>query len=246
MASGKSSDPQTFNRYVYVLNRPLNLVDPDGRSPSTHIDEDGKIIAVILDGDTGVYQHKNNADGKAPTEYMIKKRQGSTSSYAGGGTKIGETQYVDEFISPETGRTYTNYTIQVGKQFDTAIEKLHDEAKGMDLKEIAKNSGSGGKFDFKKEYANVGAILNGKYVTSRSAGNYLAGYNAASGTYLGVGISFDTFQKMAGGMQFLGRNLTKTELTRIAVTGYSYDVGPTYGELDYQRRMSVEGYYHIP
>jgi RHS repeat-associated protein len=32
LASGKSANPQTFNRYVYVRNNPLNLVDPSGLS----------------------------------------------------------------------------------------------------------------------------------------------------------------------------------------------------------------------
>jgi RHS repeat-associated protein len=31
LASGKSANPQTFNRYVYVLNSPLANVDPDGK-----------------------------------------------------------------------------------------------------------------------------------------------------------------------------------------------------------------------
>lgn len=30
LASGKSANPQTFNRYTYVLNNPLTLTDPDG------------------------------------------------------------------------------------------------------------------------------------------------------------------------------------------------------------------------
>jgi RHS repeat-associated protein len=30
LASGKSSNPQTYNRYVYVANRPLVKIDPDG------------------------------------------------------------------------------------------------------------------------------------------------------------------------------------------------------------------------
>ncbi len=35
LASGKSSNPQTFNRYVYVMNSPLNLTDPTGLQAAT-------------------------------------------------------------------------------------------------------------------------------------------------------------------------------------------------------------------
>lgn len=33
IASGRSADPQTFNRYVYVMNRPLFFIDPHGHRP---------------------------------------------------------------------------------------------------------------------------------------------------------------------------------------------------------------------
>ncbi|HEV7646130.1 MAG TPA: RHS repeat-associated core domain-containing protein [Pyrinomonadaceae bacterium] len=35
LASGKSGNPQTFNRYVYVLNNPLLLTDPTGLQATT-------------------------------------------------------------------------------------------------------------------------------------------------------------------------------------------------------------------
>ncbi len=34
LASGKSANPQTFNRYAYVMNRPLILADPTGLDPA--------------------------------------------------------------------------------------------------------------------------------------------------------------------------------------------------------------------
>jgi RHS repeat-associated protein len=237
------NDPQSMNKYVYVRNNPLTLIDPDGRiaMESTHIDDDGRVIAVIYDGDTGVYQHKDNADGKSPTEYMIKKRQERQGSSAGG-TRIGETAYWDEFISPETGRTMTNVVIRVGKTFDNIIQEKKNEAKEMDLVEIAANSGSGGKFDIKKDFVNVGGLLEGKYATSRSAGNFLAGYNARGATYFGVEIEFDTFQKIAGAMHHLGRSLTRTEKADIVIRGKSYGPAPAYGENMYQYRMSAAGW----
>jgi RHS repeat-associated protein len=36
LASGKSANPQTFNRYVYVMNSPLRLTDPTGMQVGTN------------------------------------------------------------------------------------------------------------------------------------------------------------------------------------------------------------------
>lgn len=38
LASGKSADPQTFNRYVYGLNNPIVLVDPTGLQAATNVE----------------------------------------------------------------------------------------------------------------------------------------------------------------------------------------------------------------
>jgi len=35
MASARISDPQTWNRYAYVRNNPINMIDPDGMDPIT-------------------------------------------------------------------------------------------------------------------------------------------------------------------------------------------------------------------
>ncbi len=266
MASANGNDPQTFNRYSYVLNSPYKFVDPlgliskstgahgeatpyiqndtdfsgeksfPGELPSiadivkqyggntkkqtaadcscvrsTHIDANGRVIAVFDDDDLGVYQHQNNADGKPPTLSMLEKRRKRQKNTSGGGTRVGATQYWDEFTSPEDGQTLTNHVIQVGTTFDGAIATYNEEAKKLNLAQVAAQSGPGGRFDIKRIYGNVGGLLNGLYVTSRSAGNYLAGLNAATTTLGGVSIEFGTFQKLAGAVQVLGRAIAKSD-----------------------------------
>ena len=240
-----------WSPYRTFYCNPIIYIDPTGLFESTHTDEDGNVIAVFNDGDNSVYKHEKNADGSNPTEYQLTKRaeKKGTSS---GGSKMGETEHWDEFVSPETGKTLTNYKIQFGKSFDPIISEMHKKTKNMDLKEVASNSACGKLFDIKKDYVGVGGLLNGKYATSRSAGNFLAGYNAEGATYFGVEISFTTFQKLAGALHIEesnGRKLTKAQMLDILLFGtyMSSDINkfratPTYGELNYQYRMSLSGW----
>lgn len=121
------------------------------------------------------------------------------------------------------------------------------------MKEIAAHSAGGGLFDIKKDYLGIGRMLNGKYVSSRSAGNYLAGYNASRSTYLGIGISFETFQKLADALHIeesAGRRLSNTQKTDIVMFGvynssnHNKFKAPTWGEIPYQYRISKKGWNH--
>jgi RHS repeat-associated protein len=205
--------------------------------PSTHTDKDGNVVAVYDDKDLGVYRHKGNT---LETRLELVSNHSSTNT-AGGGTKVGITEYWDEFISPETGDALTKTTIEFGKSFDPIIKSMNEIAQGMDLIEIASKSVSTAMFDIKGPYENVGGLLNGKYVTSRSAGNYLAGYNAQGGTYLKISISFVTFQKLAGAYHNRG-SLSTQEKVAIVLKGTLYGPPPAYGEIMYQYRMSKAGW----
>jgi len=145
----------------------------------------------------------------------------------------------------------TNVNVQVGKSFDPIISEMNAKSKDMNLMEIAQASKKNQLFDIKTDYANVGALLDGKYATSRSAGNFLAGYNVEGGTMLGVGISFTTFQKLAGALHIensLGKQLSKPQMLDIVTLGtyigsdMSKFVAPTFGEVNYQYRQSRAGW----
>ena len=225
--------------YATFRGNPIWFVDPNGDDPSTHTDEDGKVITVKNDGDNSVYKHKNGT-----TAEDIDKSHGAMvlkTPTSAGGEKMGETEHWDEFVDPEKGTAMTKTTIQFGKSFDPIIEKMGKEAKGMDLTDIAAESSPGGKFDIKVPYANTGGLLNGKYATSRSAGNYLAGYNAQGGTLLGGSISFTTFQKLAGVLHSQG-SLSNAQKAGVVLFGNSYGPPPAYGEIMYQYRMSKAGW----
>jgi len=230
-----------ISAYAYCLNNPVRYIDPDGRS--THKNEEGKVIAVYDNKDLGVYRHTNES-----LKGFDPKKMSLTTI---GVEKMGETENWDEFVNPETRKAMTNITIAFGISFDPLIEKMHDKAQEMDLKEISSKSAGGEFFDIKKDYKNIGALLNGKYATSRSAGNFLAGYNAESGTYFGASISFETFQKLAGAVHIEesnGKTLSTKQKMSIVFRGTynSSDISkfkpPTYGENSYQYRMSKAGW----
>jgi len=61
------------------------------KGESTHLDDQGNVVAEIDDGDNGIYQHGKNADGGSVTAYQIGKRQDKWGTSAGG-KKVGETQ----------------------------------------------------------------------------------------------------------------------------------------------------------
>ena len=63
LTSGRSSNPQTFNRYVYVSNNPITSVDPSGKCCTK---QDVKQIVIDVIGGNAFHNDKFNVDAKLP------------------------------------------------------------------------------------------------------------------------------------------------------------------------------------
>jgi hypothetical protein len=239
--------PQSWNLYAYVLGHPLNFHDPDGKS--THTNKNGYVVAVYDDGNLGVYAHDSLKGWNGKTK-LSKKGKGINL--------MGETEYWDEFraVDDATGQVQNAVAkgarILFGQSWDKDLARLNQEADKQGLPATAAESKHGRRFDIKTDNSlapsgtYTGKLLDGKYASARSAGNYLFGMNAATGTLLrkfGIGlghIDAETAQKLAGAYQ--QGHFSKMEVARVLFNGTAFGPAPYYGEIPYSGRMQVAGF----
>jgi RHS repeat-associated protein len=69
LASGKSANPQTFNRFVYVGNNPINITDPLGLDWYSRYDEEAKKTRYRWSADNKTFKDGSSVDGWTAVEF---------------------------------------------------------------------------------------------------------------------------------------------------------------------------------
>lgn len=178
---------KSWSTYNYANDNPIANTDPHGLM-STHTDDEGNIIGVFNDGDLGVYKHN---DLTTAADLKSCQKAGDTSC---GGQLMGKTDYWDEFMNHDnkTGEPTTPATGRIfyGHSIDEMIDRLSEMGGGSinhnpltyydKVSQLIQDEHNGGIWDIKVRLGPTnGFLLNGVYVSGRTAGNYLAGRNAA-------------------------------------------------------------------
>src|SRR3546814_17008405 len=132
---------------------------------------------------------------------------------------MGETEFWDEFIAPgdDQGSGRILFSNNPERSWDKLVEWGNERARNQDLTITMDESKLNQVLDIKNNTAwassgpMTGRLLNGKFATARSAGNYLAGLNGVTGTLHGNYISGTTYMKLAGAYQVGERSEERRE-----------------------------------
>jgi hypothetical protein len=126
------------------------------------------------------------------------------------------------------------------------MAEMNSQANQQDLEKTAGESKLKQRFDVKNkdwfapDGPYTGKLLNGFYVSARSAGNFLAGWNGATGTFRGGYIDETTYMKLAGALNV--NQFNKWNAAKIFLFGVSYGRAPYYGEDAYSGRQILRGF----
>lgn len=216
------------------------FTDPTGMVPSTHIDEEGTIVAEYDDGDDGVYVHSNGT-----TQEDVDKQREENKNTGGTGEHIGE-------IGGE---------INVDEVYSNLLEKNIEAGVGpFKFKELVRN---GGDWDLKNNKNTIFGLanhseakttftFNGQSMEAQDIGNHHFGATGKS-----VGVFSETFMLKQAGKAQIAAGTSKPEWqrfkTRTAVSPRTGAVStittnnllPPYGDDPRDQNWIKAGFKHF-
>ena len=177
--------------YAYCAWNPVKLVDPDGREISTHIDQDGNVVAVYDDGNLGVYMHSRQEIASVGSDGILSNDPDNF---------IGATLYAFSFREGDKIDVGSYQARDWMCQFEGSFS--HSFANPIvALACYASEAGNGGRYDPKSYMKNGSQLTDGVYVSPRDLGNFAAGYFGHA-----LGLSKERTLASFGAFQLAGNN----------------------------------------
>ena len=189
--------------YVYCMENPTKLIDPNGKETHVALNKDGtyRVVGGILNKDRNIYIFNKDKYGK----YTIKGKSigvtsSTTSFYNSDYNKGKGTWAIGATINPKdrSGKDFLNKMISKDITLDDYIDKARNN-RPYDFK-VTNGSGSVVSTDLKYVYRgmSIGKTAFGQeiYTSARDIGNIAAGIVAAKNGILwrDARIAFDIYQ----------------------------------------------------
>ena len=166
-----AEDYYRISPYVWCENNPIRYLDLTGKS--THINEDGDVVAVYDDNDLNIYQHSNDKLEEWGDVYINPL---TTDDAKRIGQSLHLLSFADQKAFNSTGKVIHNDTMRIDVGSTTLGDIIADViSKNPSLLTYARNAQENGIWDLKAHSA-AGSILYGNvYASPQDAGNFLAG-----------------------------------------------------------------------
>ncbi|NJS37561.1 MAG: hypothetical protein HC765_16030 [Brachymonas sp.] len=114
-----SDNPQSFNRYSYAYNNPLNIVDPSGFTGAEMQGVTDAVTPAVVDGGKQPDAQNKDAEGKATSATDPKAgKQSPTNGLVGAITVIADV--VKGFV----GQLASNFTSTIGPDMENPAQKV--------------------------------------------------------------------------------------------------------------------------
>lgn len=170
LASGKSADPQTLNRYAYVMNRPLVHVDPSGLQVGKPADPEIVIPKEVTE--TATQTRVENTDGSTtilPDSLINLKRQLARIAYVGQAMIANQTEAnrrAGGELNPEASEQ-RNDTTSGRSSSETRQGSVSAEVSGQGAK--VGGTASGSETETKSSGASAGTVIKGQVTNTTAA-----------------------------------------------------------------------------